>query len=80
MSKDVDIKKVIIRDAGWNYDRNELGIVTARYKGAYIIYTYNGKTHMKEMSFKQPATGGGSFGDWQFRGVGLDTKTITDWK
>ena len=80
LSQGVDIKKVIIRDAGWNYDRNELGVVTARYKGAYIIYTYNGKTLMKDMSFKQPATGGGSFGDWQYRGIGTETRTITDWK
>ena len=35
---------------------------------------------MKDMSFKQPATGGGSFGDWQFRGIGTETRTITDWK
>lgn len=68
MSKEVSIKKVIIRDAGWNYDRNELGVVTARYKGAYLIYSVGGKTMMKEMSFKQPATGGGAFGSWQYRG------------
>ena len=80
LSKDVSIKKVIIRDAGWNYDRNELGAVTARYKGAYLIYSFGGKTMMKEMSFKQPATGGGSFGSWQYRGVGTETRTITDWK
>ena len=80
LSQGVDIKKVIIRDAGWNYDRNELGVVTARYKGAYLIYSYNGKILMKDMSFKQPATGGGSFGDWQFRGIGTETRTITDWK
>ena len=80
LSQGVDIKKVIIRDAGWNYDRNELGVITARYKGAYLIYSYNGKIMMKDMSFKQPATGGGSFGDWQFRGIGTETRTITDWK
>lgn len=80
LSKEVSIKKVIIRDAGWNYDRNELGVVTARYKGAYLIYSVGGKTMMKEMSFKQPATGGGSFGSWQYRGIGTETRTITDWK
>lgn len=80
LSKEVNILKVIIRDAGWNYDRNELGVVTARYKGAYLIYTVGGKTVMKEMSFKQPATGGGSFGDWQYRGIGTETRTITDWR
>ncbi len=80
LSQGVDIKKVIIRDAGWNYDRNELGVITARYKGTYLIYSYNGKIMMKDMSFKQPATGGGSFGDWQFRGIGTETRTITDWK
>ena len=80
MSKEVSIKKVIIRDAGWNYDRNEQGVVTARYKGAYLIYSVGGKTMMKEMSFKQPATGGGAFGSWQYRGIGTETRTITDWK
>jgi hypothetical protein len=80
LSKEVSIKKVIIRDAGWNYDRNELGVVTARYKGAYLIYSVGGKTMMKEMSFKQPATGGGAFGSWQYRGIGTETRTITDWK
>ena len=80
LSKEVSIKKVIIRDAGWNYDRNELGVVTARYKGAYLIYSFDGKTMMKEMSFKQPATGGGSFGSWQYRGIGTETRTITDWR
>ena len=80
LSKEVSIKKVIIRDAGWNYDRNELGDVTARYKGAYLIYSVGGKTMMKEMSFKQPATGSGAFGSWQYRGIGTETRTITDWK
>ncbi|MBR1538529.1 MAG: hypothetical protein IJ636_03385 [Bacteroidales bacterium] len=80
LSQGVEIKKVIIRDAGWNYDRNELGVITARYKGAYLIYSYNGKIMMKDMSFKQPATGGGSFGSWQYRGIGTETRTITDWK
>ena len=80
LTQGVEIKKVIIRDAGWNFDRNELGVVTARYKGTYLIYTYNGKTFLKDMSFKQPALGGGSFGDWQYRGIGTETRTITDWK
>lgn len=80
LSQGVEIKKVIIRDAGWNFDRNALGQVTARYKGAYLIYTYNGKTMLKDMSFKQPALGGGSFGSWQYRGIGTETRTITDWK
>ena len=75
-----DVVKVIIRDAGWNYDKNAQGAVVARWKGTYVIYKEGGKTYMSEVSFKQPATGGGSFGSWTFRGLGMDTKTITDWK
>ena len=75
-----NVVKVIIRDAGWNYDKDAGGRVTARWKGTYVIYKEGGKTYMSEVSFKQPATGGGSFGSWTFRGLGMDTRTITDWK
>ena len=57
-------------------------LADAQEEGAVVNaeFTYNGKTYMKEMTFKQPATGGGSFGDWQYRGIGTETRTITDWK
>lgn len=74
-----DVIKVIIRDAGWFYDKNELDIVSARYKGTYVIYQYGGKTYMVDMTFKQPAIGSGKFGNWQFRGLGINTRVITDW-
>ena len=31
-------------------------------------------------SVADSVAGGGSFGDWQFRGIGTETRTITDWK
>ena len=74
-----DVIKVIIRDAGWFYDKNELDITSARYKGTYVIYQYQGTTYMVDMTFKQPAIGGGKFGNWQFRGLGMYSRVITDW-
>jgi len=74
-----DVIKVIIRDAGWNYDKNALGVTIARWKGTYVIYKENDKTYMIDMSFKQPANGS-SYGSWVFRGLGLNNHLITDYK
>lgn len=75
------VKQILIKDAGWNYDKNALGQVIARYKNAWVVRTTSeGKTVMSTYSFKQDATGGGSFGNWQYRGTGTDALTIVDWK
>lgn len=76
-----EVKQILIKDAGWNYDKNALGQVIARYKNAWVVRTTSeGKTVMSTYSFKQDATGGGSFGSWQYRGTGTDALTIVDWK
>lgn len=76
-----DVKQILIKDAGWNYDKNALGQVIARYKNAWVVRTTSeGRTVMSTYSFKQAATGGGSFGSWQYRGTGTDALTIVDWK
>ena len=76
-----DVKQILIKDAGWNYDKNALGQVIARYKNAWVVRTTSeGRTVMSTYSFKQDATGGGSFGSWQYRGTGTDALTIVDWK
>ncbi|MBO6082941.1 MAG: hypothetical protein J6P46_07985 [Bacteroidales bacterium] len=77
---DCTVHKILIKDAGWFYDKNALGQVTARYKNAWVVRTTKeGKTYMSTYSFKQDALGGGSFGSWQYRGVGTDSMQITDW-
>ena len=76
-----DVKQILIKDVGWNYDKNALGQVIARYKNAWVVRTTSeGRTVMSTYSFKQDATGGGSFGSWQYRGTGTDAMTIVDWK
>ena len=75
------VKQIIIKDADWNYDKNALGQIIARYKNAWVVRTTSeGKTYMSTHSFKQDALGGGSYGPWKHRGTGTDSMQITDYK
>ena len=81
LSKGTMVLKAIIQSAGWNYDRNEIGRIIDRYKNAYIVYkATDGKVHMVTMSFKQDFLGGDSWGSLMARGLGLDNRTIVDYK
>ena len=42
--------------------------------------TSDGKVHMVTMSFKQDSLGGDSWGSLTARGLGLDNRTIIDYK
>ena len=76
-----NVRQIIIKDAGWLYDKNALGQVVDRYKNAWVVRTTSdGKTYMSTYSFKQDATGNGSFGPWQHRGTGTDSMQIIDYK
>ena len=81
LSSGVTVLKAIIQSTGWSYDRDDLGRIIDRYKNAYIVYkTSDGKVHMVTMSFKQDSLGGDSWGSLTARGLGLDNRTIIDYK
>jgi len=73
---DMGIVQVVIIEPAWRPVRNALGVIIHRTINTSMIYPKGGGYAMTTLSFIEPYTGNGNYGETQAHGIGIDLVAV----
>lgn len=72
-----NIAELIIADSAWTVEKNDLGEIIHRKINTHIIFPSPGGYLMRTLSFIEPYSGGGKYGEVRPYGIGTDQVAVS---